>query len=66
MSVRNESSFQPSAGDRRLREEIEADVFEIWVGVSRLMSRLREPGIPCKGNRRSARRRRTSRPEETI
>ena len=64
--MRKESSFQSSAGDRRLREEIEADVFEIWIGVSRLMSRLREPGTPCKGNRRPARRRRPGRPEETI
>ncbi|HWK94582.1 MAG TPA: hypothetical protein VNR39_04075 [Pseudolabrys sp.] len=65
MSARKEGSFQPSAGDRRLSEEIKADVFEIWVGVSRLMSRLSEPG-PGKGSRRPARRRRTTRPEETI
>jgi hypothetical protein len=66
MSARKESSFQPSAGDRRLSEEIEADVFEIWVGVSRLMSRLREPGVSHKGTHRPARRRRGGRPEGTI
>lgn len=64
MSARKKASFQPSAGDRRLSEEIEADVFEIWVGVSRLMSRLSEPGAARQGSRRPARRRRTGRPEE--
>jgi hypothetical protein len=65
MRVRKETAFQPTAGDRRLRDEIEADVFELWVGVSRLLARLREPG-PGKDSRRPARRRRITRPEETI
>jgi hypothetical protein len=65
MRARKARSFQPganSAGDRRLRKEIEADVFEIWVGVSRLMSRLCEPDAPFKTGRRPAQRRRSGGP----
>jgi hypothetical protein len=29
--------------DGILRDEIAADVFELWVGVSRLMARMRRP-----------------------
>ncbi|RDV04060.1 hypothetical protein [Undibacter mobilis] len=58
MRTRKQRSSQAVASDRRLHDEIEADVFEIWIGVSRLMSRLREPYTPFKASRRPARRRR--------
>jgi len=48
------------AGNRQLRDEFEAEVFEIWVGVSRLMSRLHEPHASLKNRRGTARRRRTA------
>jgi hypothetical protein len=65
MRARKERLFRPGAdraGDQRLRDDIEADVFELWVGVSRLMSRLREPYVPFKIGRRPAQRRRTAGP----
>ncbi len=67
MRGRKARSFQPSAGsagDPRLLDEIEADVFELWVGVSRLLSRLREPYAAFKTSRRATRRT-TSRPRPT-
>lgn len=66
MRGRKARSFQPSAGsagDPRLLDEIEADVFELWVGVSRLLSRLREPYAAFKTSRRA--KRRTTRPRRT-
>lgn len=45
MRVRKRKTNGPSGGngsDSRERREIEADVLEIWIGVSRLMARLTE------------------------
>jgi len=64
MRARKARPLQPdadSARDRRLRDDIEAEVFEIWVGVSRLMSRLHEPYASFKVRRGRARRRRAAR-----
>ncbi|MCF8475607.1 MAG: hypothetical protein K9G60_01140 [Pseudolabrys sp.] len=34
------------------REEIEGDVFELWIGISRLMARVREtPQFECRAAR---------------
>lgn len=55
MRARKETPFQCIAQDRRLRAEIEADVFELWVGISRLLSRLQEPEFPHKDSRRRRR-----------
>lgn len=55
MRVRNQKPSRPDAGvpaDRQLRDDIEADVFELWIGVSRLMSRLREAHPRPKAERR--------------
>jgi len=60
MRARKARPIRPVLGDRRLRNELEADVFEIWIGVSRLMSRLRDPSAPFKDDSRPTRRRRTA------
>ncbi|KQY97819.1 hypothetical protein ASD45_17580 [Pseudolabrys sp. Root1462] len=47
VAKREKSGPVTSAVDGGLnRPEIEADVFEIWIGVSRLMARLTEPSRP--------------------
>jgi len=40
MRVRKRTKNRPSSDSQR--REIEADVLEIWIGVSRLMARLTE------------------------
>lgn len=55
-----------SAVDRhRRRQEIEADVLEIWIVASRLLGRLTEPGQPL-ARRRARSRRRTARVIKTT
>ena len=60
MRARKARPIQPVLSDRRLRNELEADVFEIWIGVSPLMSRLRDPSAPFKDDNPPTRRRRTA------
>jgi hypothetical protein len=63
MRAGRKKPFGPStngAGDRLLRDEIEADVLELWIGVSRLMARLNEPDRPFASVRRATRSRQSS------
>jgi hypothetical protein len=46
MRVRNRKKRGPRADEPiqgHLRKEIEGDVFELWIGISRLMARLNGP-----------------------
>jgi len=47
MQAQKRKGRRPNTSDRangRLRNEIEGDVFELWIGISRLMARMHSPG----------------------
>jgi hypothetical protein len=46
MQTQKRKVRRPNANDRAsgiLRNEIEGDVFELWIGISRLMARMHGP-----------------------